>query len=122
MEKTWNKLCSRWALTSCLISPSVPCKALEISVLYFTFFLPPKIQQKACQDYECLQKLFKNAKKDLKHSFRYEFRIVMTFSVKLLNLRITVSTKKVCKSELVPEFLKLSFQLEKGSSSQKESF
>lgn len=53
----------------------------------------------------------KTSQKKLKHSFRYEFRIVMRFRNKLLNLRITVSAKKV-ESEIVPKFLKLSFQLQ----------
>lgn len=43
----------------------------------------------------------------------HEFRTGMMFRAKLLNLRINVSTKIVYESELVPQFLKLSFQLER---------
>lgn len=55
----------------------------------------------------------KNAKRNLKHSFRYEYRIAIIIRAKLLNLRIIISTKKVYESELRPQFLKLSFQLER---------
>lgn len=51
-------------------------------------------------------------KKDLKHSSRYEFRIVMKFRAKWLNLRITVSRKKVYESAIIPNFLKFSLQQE----------
>jgi hypothetical protein len=42
----------------------------------------------------------------------------MMLRAKLLNLRITVSIKKMYESELMSEFLKLSLQLQKGSSSK----
>lgn len=40
-------------------------------------------------------KTLKMPKKDLKWSFRYELRNALIFRAKLMNLRITVSTKKV---------------------------
>lgn len=57
-----------------------------------TIFFPPKIQWKACQCYHMSVCKKKKKKKD---SFRYEFKIVMKFRAKQLNLRITVSRKQV---------------------------
>lgn len=78
------------------VSPTLTWEAMEISVVCFMYyFLPPKFKQRYVNIIIWVSaKTLKMPKKYLKHSFRSEFRIVMMFRAKVLNLKIIVSYRQ----------------------------
>lgn len=107
----------RWQrsrMLCCFLSgSSILSKALKTSPLY-VFIHQTFNKRNANAIMQVSAEMLRNAKKDIKHFFIYAFRIIM-LRAKLLNLKITVSTKKAYVSESAPEFLTLIFQLQISS-------